>query len=69
MFFRQDVGKKIYAIFRLETRRRFFIQSAIYHVLYRKIRGLLFIDSFQTICRQSFAYFLTRYCVCNTIKL
>ena len=69
MFFRQDVGEKINAIIRLETRRRFSIQSAIYHVIYRKIRGLLFIDSFQTICRQSFAYFLTRYCVYNTIKL
>lgn len=42
MFFRQDVGEKINAIFRLETRRRFSIQSAIYYVLYRKIRGLLF---------------------------
>lgn len=69
MFFRQDVGKKIYAIFRLKTRRRFFHTKCNLSRALRKIRGLLFIDSFQTICRQSFAYFLTRYCVCNTINL
>ena len=69
MFFRQDVGEKFMQFLDWKRGAGFSIQSAIYHVLYRKIRGLLFIDSFQTICMQSFAYFLTRYCVYNTIKL
>ena len=69
MFFRQDVGEKFMQFLDWERSICFSIQSAIYHVLYRKILGLLFIDSFQTICRQSFAYILTRYCVGNTIKL
>lgn len=69
MFFVKTSAKKLMQFLDWKRGAGFSIQSAIYHVLYRKIRGLLFIDSFQTICRQSFAYFLTRYCVCNTIKL
>lgn len=69
MFFRQDVGEKIYTNFRLETLRRFFHTKCNLSRALSQDSRFAFIDSFQTICRQSFAYFLTRYCVCNTINL
>lgn len=69
MRFRQYLGAKIYAIFRLKTRRRFLPYKVQFIARFTQDSACAFHMFFQTICKQSFAYFLTRYCVCNTIKL